>query len=45
MQYQATIDKLLEVVGGKENIQNYEHCATRLRIILKDDAKLNKRRS
>ena len=42
MQYQATIDKLLEVVGGKENIQNYEHCATRLRIILKDDAKLNK---
>ncbi|BAM47951.1 PTS transporter subunit EIIC [Amphibacillus xylanus] len=42
MKYKDTVDKLLEVVGGKENIQNYEHCATRLRIILKDDRKVNK---
>lgn len=42
MKYQETIDKLFEVVGGKENIKNYEHCATRLRIILKDDSLVEK---
>ncbi|SDC28191.1 PTS system, sucrose-specific IIC component [Pelagirhabdus alkalitolerans] len=42
MQNEKTIKKLLEVVGGKDNIKNYEHCATRLRIILKDDSKLDK---
>lgn len=26
---------ILEAVGGKENIVNYTHCATRLRIVLK----------
>src|SRR5699024_3769874 len=26
----------------KDNIQNYEHCATRMRIILKDDSKVDK---
>ncbi len=28
--------EILELVGGKDNIQAYEHCATRLRLILKD---------
>ncbi|GEN56828.1 hypothetical protein GCM10012290_15370 [Halolactibacillus alkaliphilus] len=42
MKYQQTLDKLFEVVGGKDNIKNYEHCATRLRIILKDDSKVQK---
>lgn len=42
MKYKETVDKLLEVVGGKENIANYEHCATRIRIILKDDDKVDK---
>ncbi|MEC6748657.1 PTS transporter subunit EIIC [Marinilactibacillus sp. XAAS-LB27] len=42
MKYNETIDKLIEVVGGEDNIRNFEHCATRLRIILKDDSKLNK---
>lgn len=27
--------KILEAVGGKDNIVNYTHCATRLRIVLK----------
>lgn len=44
MKYDKTIDTILEVVGGKENIKNFEHCATRLRIILKDDSKLDKER-
>lgn len=43
--YDQTINKLLEVVGGEENIKNYEHCATRLRIILKDDSKLDKEKA
>ena len=33
---------IVECVGGKENIQGVAHCATRLRIVLDDDTKLNK---
>ena len=44
MKDQKIIDQLLQAVGGKENVKNYEHCATRLRIILKNDALLDKRR-
>jgi PTS system sucrose-specific IIC component len=43
MKYQKTLDRLFEVIGGKENIKNYEHCATRLRLILKDDSKVDKK--
>lgn len=43
--YDKTVKELLDVVGGKENIKNYEHCATRLRIILKDDSKLDKEKA
>ncbi|WP_067838408.1 PTS transporter subunit EIIC [Amphibacillus sediminis] len=42
MANEKTVKKILEVVGGKENIKNYEHCATRLRLILRDDSLLNK---
>ncbi|AYW50157.1 PTS sugar transporter subunit IIA [Tetragenococcus halophilus] len=45
MEFDQTIKELLEAVGGKENIANYEHCATRLRIILKDDKKLDKEKA
>lgn len=40
-----TVKQLLEAVGGKENIKTYEHCATRMRIILKDDSKLDKEKA
>lgn len=33
---------ILEAVGGKDNIQKATHCATRLRLILKDESKANK---
>ena len=33
---------IVECLGGKENIQGVAHCATRLRIVLDDDTKLNK---
>ena len=40
--YDQTLEQLLDVIGGKENIKNFEHCATRLRMILKDDSKVDK---
>ncbi|WP_368264997.1 PTS transporter subunit EIIC [Enterococcus innesii] len=42
MKEQKTIDQVLEAVGGKENVKNFEHCATRLRLILKDDQLVDK---
>ncbi|OLQ93748.1 PTS sugar transporter subunit IIA [Vibrio ponticus] len=32
---------LLNALGGKENIRALEHCATRLRVVVKDDAKVD----
>lgn len=45
MKYQKSIDALFDAIGGKDNIKNFEHCATRLRIILKDDSKLDKEKA
>ncbi|SHI01907.1 beta-glucoside-specific PTS transporter subunit IIABC [Clostridium intestinale] len=33
--------KTLKLVGGESNISNVTHCATRLRLVLKDDKKVN----
>ncbi len=30
--------RLLAALGGKNNIRALEHCATRLRVVVKDDA-------
>ncbi len=35
--------EILNNIGGKENIKSIEHCATRLRLILKDKSKLNEK--
>ena len=37
--YQAAARQLVELVGGKENIISAAHCATRLRLVLKDESK------
>lgn len=34
--------KVLEALGGKENINNLDACITRLRVIVKDNEKVNK---
>ena len=39
MNYQELGDKILTLVGGKENVAGLTHCATRLRFNLKDEAK------
>lgn len=40
--YDQAIEQLIDVIGGQDNIKNFEHCATRLRMILKDDSKVDK---
>lgn len=37
--YQNAAKEILRLVGGKENIISAAHCATRLRLVLKDEAK------
>lgn len=36
---EKTGDKIIELVGGKENIDSFTHCMTRLRFYLKDPSK------
>lgn len=38
---QETAEKIVEALGGKENIKGIEACITRLRIELNDPSKLN----
>lgn len=33
--------EIIENLGGKENLRNVNHCATRLRVVVKDNAKVN----
>ena len=40
-QYQKISHEIIENIGGKENIEGVAHCATRLRIVLKDDSLAN----
>ncbi|WP_075183109.1 sucrose-specific PTS transporter subunit IIBC [Pantoea sp. 1.19] len=38
MDYQQIVRQLIPLLGGKENIASAAHCATRLRLVLADDA-------
>lgn len=42
MKHEETVNEMLKVLGGKENISSYEHCATRMRIVLKDNSVVDK---
>ena len=39
MNYQELSNKIIELVGGKDNIASLAHCATRLRFNLDDESK------
>ena len=39
--YKEIAQAILEALGGKENINSAAHCATRLRLVLKDETKVN----
>lgn len=40
--YSQTAKDILNLIGGKENISSAAHCATRLRLVLKDDNLIKK---
>ena len=42
MNYKTVATALLPLLGGKENIASAAHCATRLRLVLIDDSKIDK---
>ena len=37
-----TAESVLELIGGKDNLNSAAHCATRLRLVLKDESKADK---
>ena len=41
--YQADVERLLQYVGGKENIAAVTHCATRMRFVLNDPSKADEK--
>jgi PTS system beta-glucosides-specific IIC component len=43
MNYQEIAEKVIDGVGGTNNVNSLTHCATRLRFNLKDDSKANKK--
>lgn len=41
--FEKDAQQLLKDIGGKENISSFTHCATRMRFVLNDDDKANKK--
>jgi sucrose PTS system EIIBCA or EIIBC component len=41
MKYDQIAKEILNAIGGKENISAAAHCATRLRLVLNDEGKIN----
>ena len=39
--YKQIANEILNYIGGTDNIISAAHCATRLRLVLKDDKKIN----
>lgn len=42
MEYKNIASSVVENLGGTDNIASVAHCATRLRVMVKDEAKINK---
>lgn len=42
LNYAQSAVEIVALIGGNDNVINVTHCATRLRFILKDGAKVNK---
>lgn len=43
MDYKGIAEQIVKDVGGPGNIASYAHCATRLRLVLNDESKANKK--
>ncbi|KXU13859.1 PTS system, sucrose-specific IIA or IIB or IIC component [Streptococcus mitis] len=42
MNNQEIAKKVIDALGGRENVSSVAHCATRLRVMVKDEGKINK---
>lgn len=42
LNHQAAAEQLLDAVGGAQNIVSAAHCATRMRLVIADDSKVDK---
>lgn len=42
MDYKKTAKEILSAIGGKENLASAAHCATRLRLVIADNSKIDK---
>ena len=42
MDYKKVAKDLTDAIGGKDNIVSATHCATRLRVIVRDQEKIDK---
>lgn len=42
MDYKKTAHEILSAIGGKDNLASAAHCATRLRLVIVDNSKINK---
>ena len=42
MNNQEIAKKVIDALGGRENVNSVAHCATRLRVMVKDEGKINK---
>ena len=43
MEKTEVVAKIIEYVGGKDNVANVDYCATRLRFEVKDNAKVDEK--
>ena len=42
MTYEQLVKEIIEAVGGSDNIVRATHCATRLRLVLQDEKRVDK---
>ena len=41
MNYKKSAEEILEAIGGEDNLDAIAHCATRLRLVLNDESKVD----
>ena len=41
MSYKKSAEEILKAIGGEENLDAMAHCATRLRLVLNDESKVD----
>ena len=42
LDYRKCAEEIVANIGGRENVAQAAHCATRLRLVIKDNGKINK---